>query len=712
MKMKLSTKLIGLFVLIGLAPFLIVCFYGYRTLEQNLENVSRQRLSSVQEGKKMEIERYVRTIENQVVTFSQDRMIVDALSAFSSSYNMLEDEDQAGFASDKNKKEEQLRARYYHQQANTLDAPEEAAALWWPDSLITQMLQHYYISANPFPIGEKAKLDMAEDGSSYSYIHQTYHPAIHNYLAKFGYYDIFLIDPDGSVVYTVFKELDFATNLVTGPYNQTGLAKVFKSAVDGKNRDRVFFADFEPYAPSYNLPAAFIASPVYNVDRLMGVLAFQISIETINDVMTSNQRWKEVGMGDTGETFMVGPDFLFRSQARPLLDNQADFIKKLDKNTISQGEIRRIEATKSVIGALKFKSPAAADALAGQSGVVETKDYLGRDVLLAYAPLEMPGTTWGLISLFEKKELFASLLELKEIMLFIGVVGVIAVVAAGFFFARTISRPLNQIIGVLSTSSTEIAATVEQQERIAQQQAAAVQETNTTMEELGASSRASAQQAEAAAESARDVLDLSDEGSRKMVELVEELAVFKENVDRIAGQILNLSQQTAQIEDITKLVTDFAHETKMLAMNAAVEAVRAGENGKGFSVLSVEIRKLADESKRSAERIGVLAADIQKVTNATVMATEEGSKNAVFGAGLAKETEETFIRVSRAVEDASENSQQISLNVQQQAIAIKQVLEAMNILSLGARESSTGIGQVKIGIKTLNEAALKLKRMV
>ena len=712
MKMKLSTKLIGLFILIGLAPFLLVCVYGYYSLEQNLEKVSNQRLSSVQEGKQMEIKRYFKTIENQIITFSEDRMIVDAASAFYDSFNMIEADAKADYESKKKANVEKLKARYAYQEAHTLNAPASAASLWWPESQTAQMLQHYYITANPFPINEKSKLDMAEDGSAYSYIHRTYHASIRKFIEKFGYYDLFLINMDGNIVYTVFKELDFATNLLNGPYSQTGLAKVFKQALESKSKDGVFFSDFQPYAPSYNQAAAFIASPIYNVDRLIGVLAFQIPIETVNRVMTSSDRWEEVGMGDTGESYLIGPDFYFRSNVRPLIENSDKFYKALESSHHPKDEIKRVQESQSVIGALRFNNPAAADALAGKSGLIETRDYMGREVVMAYSPLEMPGGDWALLSQFDKEEIFASLFRLRRVMITIGVVGILLVSLAGFFFSRSISRPLNQIINVLSTSSTEIAATIEQQERIAHQQAAAVQETNTTMEELGASSRTSAQQAEAAAETSRHVLEMADEGGGKMLEMVEEMTTLKDNVDRIAGQILNLSQQTAQIEDITKLVTDFAHETKMLAMNAAVEAVRAGEHGKGFSVLSVEIRKLADESKRSAERIGALAADIQKVTNATVMATEEGSKNVDYGSGLAKATEETFNRVSQAVEDASENSQQISLNVQQQAVAIKQVLEAMNTLNLGARESSAGIGQVRIGITTLNEAALKLKSMV
>ena len=160
------------------------------------------------------------------------------------------------------------------------------------------------------------------------------------------------------------------------------------------------------------------------------------------------------------------------------------------------------------------------------------------------------------------------------------------------------------------------------------------------------------------------------------------------------------------------MVSDFANETKMLAMNAAVEAVRAGEHGKGFAVLAVETRKLADESKRSAGRINALVGDIQKATNSTVMATEEGSKTVDEGILISQNTSETFREVERVMEHASQGVQQISMNVRQQSVAVRQVVEAMKSVNSGARESASGISQVRDGIRTLNESVQLLKSMI
>jgi methyl-accepting chemotaxis protein len=140
--------------------------------------------------------------------------------------------------------------------------------------------------------------------------------------------------------------------------------------------------------------------------------------------------------------------------------------------------------------------------------------------------------------------------------------------------------------------------------------------------------------------------------------------------------------------------------------------VRAGEHGKGFSVVAAEIRKLADQSKHSAENINTLVAEIQNKINSAVMVTDEGSKTVNAGIQITKRTAEAFAGVAEAVNNMVINNQQISLNTKQQVQAIQQVVEAMNNINLGARETATGISQTKQGTSQLNEATLNLQAMV
>jgi methyl-accepting chemotaxis protein len=307
-------------------------------------------------------------------------------------------------------------------------------------------------------------------------------------------------------------------------------------------------------------------------------------------------------------------------------------------------------------------------------------------------------------------EVQAQALErLQFTLLTAATLSVLLSILIGTWIVVKASRLMNQAAGDIASSASEIAASVEQQERTSSQQAASVSETSTTMDELGASSRQSSEQAEAAAAGAQQALSLAEGGTRAVERSLDGMTALREKVDAIADQILRLSEQTSQIGGISGLVSDLANQTNMLALNAAVEAVRAGEHGKGFAVVSGEIRKLADQSKKSAEKINALVADIQTAINSTVMVTDEGTKKVEEGVKIAEETADAFAGVADAVNNVVLNSQQISLNVKQQAVAIQQVVSAMNSLNTGAQENANGISQIKIGTHQLNESALQLK---
>ncbi|MFW6358629.1 MAG: methyl-accepting chemotaxis protein [Chroococcales cyanobacterium] len=296
----------------------------------------------------------------------------------------------------------------------------------------------------------------------------------------------------------------------------------------------------------------------------------------------------------------------------------------------------------------------------------------------------------------------ATVNTIEQISTLLTIGGTLGAIALGLiiltFVSRKVVQPINEVSTVMASSSSEIAATVEQQERTATQQATAVNQTTTTMEELEASSQQSARQAKAASDTAQKVLFLVNGNQGIEQEHWTSNTSLREKVGQIAQQILQLSEQTNQIGTISSLVSDLANQTNMLALNAAVEAVRAGEHGKGFAVVAAEIRKLADQSRKSAENINVRVSDIRRATDSTVMVAEEGAK--------------TVDNIVNAINEITVNNQQISLTAQQQAVAVKQVVEAMNSLNENAHNNASGITQIKVSIQQLKEAALNLTSVV
>jgi len=336
--------------------------------------------------------------------------------------------------------------------------------------------------------------------------------------------------------------------------------------------------------------------------------------------------------------------------------------------------------------------------------------------------IELGHTLDKLISEFEKRE--AEILadgQLEEnhaiaslVTLVLATTGVAVVLALvfGWWIAARISRTIGEAIAGMSTSSTEIAATVNEHERVVTLQAAAVNQTTSTVEELGASSRQSASQAESMAEAAKQSLDATQEGIRLANQVSETMTGMKQKVSSVAEQILRLSEQASQIGSIANGVGELAGETNMLALNAAVEAARAGEHGKGFAVVAAEVRKLADQSKKSAERTNALVVEIQKATNAAVMVTEESAKTAEEVAAIVGKTIEAFGSISTTVNGVSVNAQQVVLNSKQQAAALGQVTEAMKSLAAGSMQMAAGTEQTKKGVQKLNSVALGLQAMV
>jgi methyl-accepting chemotaxis protein len=244
------------------------------------------------------------------------------------------------------------------------------------------------------------------------------------------------------------------------------------------------------------------------------------------------------------------------------------------------------------------------------------------------------------------------------------------------------------------------------------QQAAAVNETTSTVEELGASSRQSADQAQSMDEAAKHSLEVTHEGIALANQVTASVTDMKLKVGSVTEQILLLSEQAGQIGGIAKVVGELAGETNMLALNAAVEAARAGEHGRGFAVVAAEVRKLADQSKKSAERANALVAEIQKATNSAVMVTEEGSATAEQVAAIIAKTIVAFGSISTTANSVAVGAQQVLLNSRQQAAALGQVIEAMKSLAAGSAQMAAGTAQTKIGVQKLNGIALDLKAMV
>jgi len=409
--------------------------------------------------KASQIEDYFQQITDNIITFSEDRMIIEAMKLFTESFNIIDnetdysDEDYASIVKEnKQYYKTVFKSKLIQNRAAGNDSFNEKD--YWEGNTKTVILQNLYITSNPHTTGAKHLLSDAGDGSSYSKTHKIYHPIFRNYLEKFGYDDIFLVDhKTGHILYSVFKEVDFATNLINGPYSKTNSAKAFLISKEAKDKEFVKLVDFELYMPSYYAPAAFISSPIKEGDKTIGVLIFQIPIDRINNIMTNKKSWSKVGLGKSGETYLVGQDSLLRNQSRFLIEDKENYLKMIKNLGLPQETRDRISNLNSSIGLQPVITIGTKAALHGETGTQIFPDYRGVSVLSSYKPLNIPGVNWILMSEMDENEAFANVYKLRRDIL-IWVFGlIIVIVIIAFFFSKTITRPIE----ILRKESAELA---------------------------------------------------------------------------------------------------------------------------------------------------------------------------------------------------------------------------------------------------------------
>jgi PAS domain S-box-containing protein len=448
---KIATKIIILLSTVAILAVSVIGFISWKIGKNTLEQESFNKLTAVREMKANQIEDYFQQVIDQVVTYSEDRMIIEAIKSFKIGFRVLDRETSYSNEEYLNIVKEN---KLYFETVFKSKLIENMAAddksfneeYYWEGDKETVILQNLYISKNQNSVGEKHLLNDADDGSFYSEVHNKYHPIIRNYLEKFGYYDIFLVDHEtGHILYTVFKEVDFGTNLFDGPYSKTNIAHTFITSRKAKEKDHFNIVDFEPYAPSILAPAAFISSPIKDGDETIGVLIFQMPIDRINSIMTNKKSWSKVGLGMSGETYLVGQDSLLRNQSRFLIEDRANYLKMIKNMGLSLETINRIDNLNSSIGLQPVITVGTKAALRGETGTQIFRDYRGVSVLSSYKPLKISGVNWVLMSEIDEYEAFASVNQLSKSILLWFFVLIMVIITIAYIFSKTITRPLETL---------------------------------------------------------------------------------------------------------------------------------------------------------------------------------------------------------------------------------------------------------------------------
>ncbi|MCB0325311.1 MAG: methyl-accepting chemotaxis protein [Bdellovibrionales bacterium] len=692
-RFSLSVRLVIFFLVLGLAPFAAIAWIALGMSEESLDKENSEQLTAVRQIKSDQIQDYFEFIRKQVVVLSDDTMIQDAMVELSDAFKTFRLEN--GIEELSTAKGSLL--EYYTEQFGGEFAKKnggssvtaKAQQILGSLPADTVALQHAYISANPSPLGSKHQLDRATDGSTYSRLHGKFHPAIRSFLEEFGYYDIFLVDSKtGTIVYSVFKELDFGTSLESGPYANSNLGKVFREVNGATDPHFSKLVDFESYFPSYDGPASFIASPIFRDGEKVGVLIFQMPIDKINELVSSHGHWEEVGLGKTGDLFLVGQDKLLRSNPRFFTADAAAYVKELRESGYEASQVDAIQQKGTTILQQMVESVQAQKGMQGETGDAHLVNVVGHEVLTAYAPIDLGDVQWAIVAEIDDAEAFASLYDLKRAIMLWLAVGAAVIGVLAWLIGRSIAKPIGLAIGELDGSSTQVAKSSQQVSATSQslaqgatEQASSLEETAAALEEVASMAKLNADNAQQADGLTASVRSLSQEGVSSMTSMSTAIDAIKSAADETSV--------------IIKIIDDIAFQTNLLALNAAVEAARAGDAGKGFAVVADEVRKLAqrsaDAARNTADKIKQskdLAENGVTICRQVATSLSEIQTNSVKAADLVKEIaaasreQATGVeQVNRAVTELDKVTQANAASAEESAAAGEELMAQSRVMT-------------------------------
>jgi methyl-accepting chemotaxis protein len=626
-------------------------------------------------------------------------------------------------------------------------------------------LQYDFIAGSAEALGEKDGLTDLANKTTYSQIHNRFHPVQRKFLQEFGYYDIFIVDiNNGNIVYSVFKELDFATSIKTGPYADSGIGEAFTKAANASQEGEVFYSEFKQYRPSYDALAGFAATPIYSNGQAIAVLIFQMPMERINSVLTHHEKWKEKGFGITGETYLVNRAGFLLTESRTFVEDEVNYLQKLQKN--SPEVARNIKAKGTTVGLQPAESHASREAFKGQTGFEQMIDYHDADVFSSYSPITIGDTRYALMAEMEVEEALQGTATVRYNLIVSTIIEALVIVAVSvlvvMIFASRLVRPLknlgvrceelsegegdltiqlppsgipeidrisggfNTFIGQireiisqikidsssLSSASQELSIITSESALRTKQQRDQTHLVSTAMQQLSSSVEDVSQSTKKTSRQSLEAQASLSENMERAGLAADNIKLLVDLIDDSGKVITGLKNEVNQITTVLNVITSIADQTNLLALNAAIEAARAGEAGRGFSVVADEVRALATRSQESTVEISNLVEVMNQSASKSVNSMERATAAADGGIHLVDLVTVALDELSENLKQVLKLTETVATATEQQNQASTSVVRSVSSISDLADDVEEGSKQTSAAAENLAEIAANTQELV
>jgi class 3 adenylate cyclase len=562
-RISIQSKLLVMLLVTSILSAAVVGYIGYQSGRNSLRAAEFDALTEIRQSQTRQLQSQISDLQNSLVVYTRGSTTTEAVEAFTAAF------DQLGNATITAQQQQSI-VDYYNKQFAPVEDEQTGKQVDVTGLLPTSNAQKY-LQANyttPFTDWEQAlKFDDAHDGSAWTAASMRYNDFFREIVKRFEFQDALLLDTRGNVVYSAYKSVDLGTNILTGPFEGGDLTEAYQKARDSHDVDYVGMTDFGDYQPA-DQPTAWMVSPVGPAGHVEGVLAMQFPISKINRLMTVDKRWEESGMGKTGETFIVGPDDLMRSDSRLFLEDP----KAFERDVINAGTPPDVAHDSIRQHGTTLVQPVATEATQlaqrGQRGTLVTRDYLGHETLQAYAPVDVPGLHWAVIAKIDTSEAFAPVSTFTRKLVLSTTVIIFVVCIAAMLLARLFVRPIRRLeSGAQRISSGEYGVSLPVQSR----------------DEFGDLTVAFNEMSRNLAIKEELLTDQRRENDRLLLSLMPEpvVARYREGEETIAQDHQNVTVLFADIVGLDELSSEMSADEQLAIVNRLVRQFDAAAESLG-----------------------------------------------------------------------------------------------------------------------------------